>query len=652
MEPATTDKIERSKSPSGRTLLGSKGIGRFATAKLGHSVELVTTAIQPGNGGTETTRVYGIDWDIFEEKKYLSEIEFPFERLTPAPQTGTRLTISRLRNRWTESSLLRLHHEMRRLISPIATSEDEAFRIYLDLSACTRAACGFDGDAIVNGPLPSRQVQKDPYRVRPFPLLKSCDYEVSGSFEEDGTFEGTLTIHRGGLNPEAIELRVPLDIDAGEASCGPVLVHLFIFDRDEQALTQMAGRAGFGSISARDARALLNSVAGIAIYRDRFRIRPYGDNDNDWLTLDKRRVQNPTMCIGHNQVSGILVIDNEIRSGLVERSSREGLEENGSLRRLRRLITELLAKKIEPRRFDFREDTGLGRQRRDTLSDAYKIAQLRQLEDFVAALPEPARTEGVQAVSDAATKLTGYLESLQERLAMLEARVTLGLIIGEVLHEGRSPVFFIQSEVARFARWWATICEESEEARRHREDVPRITRGLLNSAEQLRGLFSSLEPLSSARRGTPRQYNPNQVVIDVFHLFESRASQLGIKLDQRSDLNVKDVYGYKEDLATALTNVVENALHWLSYGKTQDPQIRAEVKSHSDVCVIEVYDNGPGIPPEFQSRVFDVGFTLKANGTGLGLSIAREAISRSGGDIELLDTVQGTGFRIIVPIKG
>ena len=172
----------------------------------------------------------------------------------------------------------------------------------------------------------------------------------------------------------------------------------------------MAGRAGFGSISARDARALLNSVAGIAIYRDRFRIRPYGDNDNDWLTLDKRRVQNPTMCIGHNQVSGILVIDNEIRSGLVERSSREGLEENGSLRRLRRLITELLAKKIEPRRFDFREDTGLGRQRRDTLSDAYKIAQLRQLEDFVAALPEPARTEGVQAVSDAATKLTGYLE--------------------------------------------------------------------------------------------------------------------------------------------------------------------------------------------------------------------------------------------------
>ena len=115
---------------------------------------------------------------------------------------------------------------------------------------------------------------------------------------------------------------------------------------------------------------------------------------------------------------------------------------------------------------------------------------------------------------------------------------------------------------------------------------------------------------------------------------------------------MKDVYGYKEDLATALTNVVENALHWLSYGKTQDPQIRAEVKSHSDVCVIEVYDNGPGIPPEFQSRVFDVGFTLKANGTGLGLSIAREAISRSGGDIELLDTVQGTGFRIIVPIKG
>jgi signal transduction histidine kinase len=47
--------------------------------------------------------------------------------------------------------------------------------------------------------------------------------------------------------------------------------------------------------------------------------------------------------------------------------------------------------------------------------------------------------------------------------------------------------------------------------------------------------------------------------------------------------------------------------------------------------------------------VFDIGFTLKANGTGLGLSIAREAIGRSGGSIDVLDTDEGACFRITIP---
>jgi signal transduction histidine kinase len=586
------------------------------------------------------------------KKKYLSEIEFLFEELAPEPHTGTRLSISRLRDRWTDKRFIQLHREMRRLVSPLEVTGDDAFRIYLDLSACTKATCDVYGNSIVNGPLPSPQMQADPYRVRPFPILKSCDYEVDGGFAANGTFEGTLTIHRGGLEPEAVHLEVPLDAADAEAPCGVVLVHLFIFDRDESALTQMAQRAGYGAISGSEARAILNSVAGIAIYRDRFRIRPYGDNDNDWLTLDKRRVQNPATCIGHNQVSGILVVDNEIRSGLIERSSREGLEDNGSLRRLRRLVIELLAKKVEPRRFSFRSDARLGRPRRNTFPEAYRVAQLRNLENFVSKLPEPTRTEGRQAVQDATKSLTGHLEALSDRLATLEARVTLGLIIGEVLHEGRGPVFFIQTETGRFARWWPTICERTPQDEEHRQDVPRIIRGLLNNSEKLRHLFSALEPLSSARRTESRLFSPNQVVLDTLHLFESRATQVGVKFVRDIALNVPDIVGYKDDLSTALANVIDNALYWLASSKNPDPTIRIRVASDGAVCIIDVLDNGPGIPPEFRDRVFEVGFTLKAAGTGLGLSIAREAIIRAGGTIDLLETESGTGFRVVLPVKG
>jgi signal transduction histidine kinase len=652
MEPATTDKIDRSTSPGGRPLLGSKGVGRFATAKLGHSLELTTTGILPGKTELQTTRVYGIDWDLFDQTKYLSEIEFPFEELKPNSHTGTKLVISKLRDRWTDDALVRLHHEMRRLISPLETTEDEAFRIYLDLSACTATTCGIDGDGIVNEPLPNRKETRDQWRVRPFPVLKACDYEVSGEFEPDGTFNGTLTVHRGDLEPERVRLEVPLDRSVAEAPCGAVLVHLFIFDRDERALTQMARRAGYGSISGREARAILDRVAGIAIYRDRFRIRPYGDNDKDWLTLDRRRVQNPTTCIGHNQVSGILVVDSEARSGLIERSSREGLEVNGSFRRLHRLIIELLAKKIEPRRFAFREDAGLGRRRKETLSDAYRVAQLRALEDFVSNLPEPARTEGREAVQEATRSLTGHLEAVSDRLATLETRVTLGFIVGEVLHEGQGPVLFIQTETARFARRWPTICARTAEAEKHRQDVPRFIRGMVNSSDKLRRLFSALEPLSSTRRGKPQLYSPNQVVVDTLHLLESRAAQLGIKFERKSALNVSDIVGYREDLATALTNIIDNALYWLAHSSTRDPTINVQISQNDASCIIDVHDNGPGIPDEFRDSVFEVGFTLKVDGTGLGLSIAREAISRAGGTIDLLETVRGAGFRIVIPREG
>ena len=328
MEPATDEKTKRTSSPGGRPLLGSKGIGRFAAAKLGNCLELHTTAIADrASRRTQTTRVYGIDWEVFDTTQYLSDVEFRYEELEGETKPGTRLTISKLRNRWTKDTIDRLHREMRRLVSPLVTTDSIDFQIYLDLEDCTLSSCGFDGAAIVNGFFPSPEMEADPFRVRPFPILKESDYEVEGAFDEKGRFEGTLTIYRGGLKAEPIQLNLPVNPDIDESPCGTVLVHLFIFDRDGTAITQLAKRAGFGS--AREARDILDSVAGIAIYRDKFRIRPYGDNDNDWLTLDRRRVQNPTTCIGHNQISGILVVDKDSRSGLVERSSREALSRSG-----------------------------------------------------------------------------------------------------------------------------------------------------------------------------------------------------------------------------------------------------------------------------------------------------------------------------------
>lgn len=662
MEPATTDKIDRKKSPGGRTLLGSKGIGRFATAKLGRFLSLMTTATtKKGAKKFETTLLLDLDWEKFEERKYLSEISFPVEvEYSESGVTGTRLEIRSLRDTWNEKSVRALHQEMRRLISPLEEVDKTDFRIYLDLSTCTEKTCGFDGPRIVNTALPPDTDPTEFHRVQPYPVLKACDYEVEGIFHDNarkkkkewekhiGRFQGTITIHRGGLKPEPISLEFPLRADLGEGPFGTALIHLFIFDREANAVRSAMKRAGMGDLPANKAREILDGMTGVAIYRDRFRIRPYGDSDKDWLTLDTRRVQAPARKIGHNQVSGIIVIGSEQESGLIEQSNREGLEENANFRRLQRLVLDLFAQAIEPKRSKFREDTELGRSEADSFKQAYKSADFAWVDKIVEKLPEKERGTASARIREEADKLKGYLRKLEEKQAMLESKVTLGLIIAEVLHEGRPPVAFIQHEANRLTRWWHTLFDGSDEAEEHKRGVPGILRGMNINAEKLRSLFSALEPLSGAKRGKPRLYNPSQVITDTLKVFESRTKALGIQVSHRNFFE-DDFLGYPEDLSTAATNIIDNSLYWLEYQQTENPRISIELREEDSSCVIDIIDNGPGIPSEFRDKVFDVGFTLKPFGTGLGLNIALEALGRSEGTINLIDVNEGTGFRLILP---
>jgi len=55
----------------------------------------------------------------------------------------------------------------------------------------------------------------------------------------------------------------------------------------------------------------LDEAVGISIYRDKFRVLPYGEKNNDWLRLDHRRIQNPTMRLSNNQIVGYISISKE-----------------------------------------------------------------------------------------------------------------------------------------------------------------------------------------------------------------------------------------------------------------------------------------------------------------------------------------------------
>lgn len=105
-------------------------------------------------------------------------------------------------------------------------------------------------------------------------------------------------------------------------------------------------------------------------------------------------------------------------------------------------------------------------------------------------------------------------------------------------------------------------------------------------------------------------------------------------------------------MTQVVTNLVVNALQALESGQRDSRQLRVSTCFDGESVMLEVADNGPGIPAEVIERVFDPFFTTKpaGAGTGLGLSITRELVRRSGGEI-FVESEAGFGarFRVVLP---
>ncbi len=628
MEPATTSKVKNRKSPQKkRLMMGSKGIGRFAAAKLGARMALMSTSER--EGGREEVLIPELDWSIFDGETYLSDVTIDYYTQPTNGPTGTLIEVLDLHEAWPEAKINRLILELRRLLSPIALEgTKDRFEIFLDLTECTKESTGFDGRALLDlansAGGESDENEAKPNQVLPFPLLTSCDYEVVGAFDAEGQFKGTFENRRAGSGPEKFELSVKWDEEEG--CCGPVGVHLFLFDREADALRSNMRAAGLGELSATEARKILDNIAGVAIYRSGFRIRPYGDPDNDWLTLDKRRVQNPSLHVGHNQIAGYITVADQDESDLVERSSREGFEENGAFRRLTRLVEVLLDREVEPRRYKFRSQAGISRKGKTTYQEARQLAELGKIRKLVQTLTPDKRAKAEQLLDTESARLTDRINQLEERQRILEAKSSLGAIVSEVLHEGAQPASYIATTASRLKRLYPDLFggrgKKTDEAKaQFKKKLPILA----DNAGKLSTLFRNLKPLAGGKRGPPSFFFAINTINGAIDLFQNH----GIPIHVSNPDGVIELIGYKDDLSTALVNLIANSLHWLEDSKTEHPKISIVIRAMDENAVIYVEDNGPGVKKEFAELIFDVGFSLKAGGTGLGLNIAKEALARS-----------------------
>jgi hypothetical protein len=125
--------------------------------------------------------------------------------------------------------------------------------------------------------------------------------------------------------------------------CGPLVFRLYFFFRDldkykiAQKTRLYTNKLDFEET---DLKEFLDKWGGIKIYRDCFRIKPYGDRGNDWLGLDKLRVDQPTVYPENEQVLGFIQITKKDNPRLIDTTTREGLINNQAFQDMVRFAQE------------------------------------------------------------------------------------------------------------------------------------------------------------------------------------------------------------------------------------------------------------------------------------------------------------------------
>ena len=651
--PATDDKFKRKRSENGRVLQGRKGIGRFSATILGERILLETS-----QDGKTTTLI--LDMEELESTEFLDELNLEVAVEDTGKTNGTIIEIEKdnvsandVMAIWTSKQLHKLLVELRSLISPediYQAASDQGFSINYD---------AFEIKLIFQD-FPLSEYANREIKIEPFPVLDLYDYRISGTVNAEGT--ATLEFKNQNipsLPPEILYLNIKLGTENELEYPGNIYIDLRVYDRDPDSIDNIIKRGLRDTdtgeyVGKNEAKRILDDFYGVGIYREQFRIRPYGEQSFDWLDLDKKRVQNPSSKIGHNQVIGFVYIRSEEESGLTEKSARDGLVENKAYYGLVHEVSQFI-NELQVRRLRYREKAKKGGRNRsiddeiNSLFDFVDVGtKIKHELNQLSMSPQQRETVG-KVVSDALEiekqKKTAIAIRIRETIAIYQGQATLGKITHVLLHEGRKHIKYLSETVPRIIKWAREMSGDND--RDLLEKLEDRSGKVASHTKGLSDLFKKIEPLARTRRSPAKSYNLRSVLENSFGIFLSELNELGIVYEIRSDITDATVIANEMDLITIFSNLIENSIYWLKYKTGESRKILATIYFDNQELSIEYSDNGPGFQGDNLNLMFDPGYSMKPDGTGLGLALAGEAMSRIGGTIEAKHSDGGAIFTII-----
>ncbi len=240
-------------------------------------------------------------------------------------------------------------------------------------------------------------------------------------------------------------------------------------------------------------------------------------------------------------------------------------------------------------------------------------------------------------------QMTAQLVEQRDRAVQAERVAAWRELARRLAHELKNPLFPLQITVENLRRAREQNPDQFDEVFRE------STATLLAELENLRKIVGRFSDFAKMPAPQPQPVNLNDLVRDVFHLFEAQFGAVGrppITPELYFDEKLVPVEADPDLLRKALENLVLNAMDAMPAGGTLTIRTRRE---GGDV-ILEVSDTGAGLTREECQRLFTPYYTTKQHGTGLGLAIVQSVVSDHGGKISVeSEPDRGTTFRIEFP---
>ena len=660
-----------------RVLTGEKGLGRLGLNRLcGRTI--VQSFSDEESDGLELE----ISWDKYEEMDAplekirhdlyrIQSIEDPITSVSEEFFRGTRLILYDLKDVWSKEFLQDLKQELTLLISPFAGINDFA----IELNSGMRWA-EIDG------------------KVGSADMLHAAEWKLIAKIDEGRNVSYTMSSdqHQTNFNLEPVPWSKKFPRTGEGPLCGPLKFEMYFFPRRAVHLD----RVGFSQTQIRN---FLNSNQGIRIYRDGFRVKPYGEptGEGDWLRLSYRRQQHPSGVIqgnwrvGYNQVVGAVFLERTKNPDLIDQTNREGIVEGPAFYHLKMLAEDAImffelhrqefeqkrhkSTKYEKAREEATKSTKASLEAvdnlRSTTSKVTKILQtatqetlaardvktlLNSLDTAVSKVNKTA-TDTQKTHNRLAKATKEQQDELQSQKDTLGNLASLGILTASFGHETAGDCYVVMENARQLRRNLdKSLFMVSLDAREMVEDNLEL---LVYSAGKINNFAEfTLNNVSRDKRKR-KAVDLSRIAIQVLGFFAGPLEEQNITVELNLPEKVSPIFAFEIDWESIFVNLITNAVWALEDTEAEHRKIRIsmwEAKNHLNITFA---DSGCGLEAGTEDKIFLPTFSTKRNekgettGTGLGLTIVKDFVEDyTGGSIHVESPcdLSGAQFHIQIPV--